>query len=107
VSWFEELYGEPVRRERFPILEIPEGGEVEVEFLEPEPRIVRTRVGPRAVITVYAERAKRSLWLSHKVLARKIAALQLDRVTLNRLKVRIRNLGKGDGYYDYDVEVVE
>jgi len=112
-SWYKEAFGEEVTRERPAFLTLRPGESVTVDFLERTCRIIRTSRGPRAVINVRLVDSKkksdvRTLVLGHKVLARKIAMLELEYDGLNGLTVRIANKGKTErGYYDYDVELLK
>jgi len=114
MSWYEEVFGEPLTRPS-EFLNIEEGQSVVVEFLE-DPRVVLVNVkiddtivkAKRAVVTVRHEGKEKALWLSRKVLARKLALLQVKLGRLKGVTVRITNKGKTEGgYYDYDVELIE
>ena len=104
MSWFKELF----KREpgevgvAYPMLVINEGETVEVEFLEPHPRIVQTKYGERAVINVMHDDEPKSLWLSRMGLANAIAVLEQQVESLQGKRARITNLGKQGRMYRYE-----
>ncbi len=104
MSWFKELF----KREpgeigaAYPMLQINEGETVEVEFLEPHPRIVQTKYGSRAVINVMHNDEPKSLWLSRLGLANAIATLEKQVESLQGKKARITNLGKQGRMFRYE-----
>jgi len=106
MSWYKQTFGEEPEKVLPPILEIPDHTEVIVTFQEDHPRMVRTRFGDRPVINVKVGDKLYTLWLTRKVLARKIATIEMEKGTLTGVTVRILNEGKKQRYYSYQVEVI-
>jgi len=112
-EWYRETYGEDVVEERPPLLILRPGQSVTVEFTEETCKVIQTKRGKRAVILVRVTSSGklndvRALLIGHKVLARKIAMLEIEHGNLHGLVVKITNMGRTErGYYDYDVELVE
>jgi hypothetical protein len=104
MSWFKEIFKRDVGAvgaNVFPTLDIKEGDEVVVEFLEDHPRVVNTKIGPRAVINVMVEDNPYSLWLSRLSLANEIAVLESQVESMKGKKAKIVNVGKMGRMYAY------
>jgi len=90
MSWFRQIFGREPGERRPEFLTIAEGQEVVVEFLEDEPRVIKTRFGQRGAITVKTEDGQeRTLLISHVDLGEKLWKLQQEHGTLAGLKVMI------------------
>ena len=109
VRWYESAFKDMRKRKKiYPEpLRFEEGKTKYVKFLEEEPRIVYFHGQKIPVIFVLHNGITYALWLSHKDLANKIAAIQEEKGTLKDVEAQITLTGKTAQGYIYKVEVLE
>ena len=109
VRWYKTAYEDMRKRKKiYPEpLKFEEGKTKYVKFLEDEPRIVYFYGQKIPVIFVLHNGITYALWLSHKDLANKVAAIQQEKGTLKDVEAKITLMGKTKIGYIYRVEVIE
>lgn len=108
-EWFKRFFGRPPRRRRnLPFLPpLRDGDEITVEFLDPEPRILKTKYGQRLAIDVVHEGEEMTMVFAHVNLAEQLALLAEEHGSLEGLKVRIKRVGRQGRVVRFEVELLE
>ena len=106
-EWFRKKHGREPGEGFGRIVILKEGEELVITFESDEVREIQTKSGKMPVVDGRDENGEKvSLCISHVALADRLAWLAKKNGGLRGLKVRIKNLGRGNRSYRYSIEVL-
>jgi len=106
-EWFRKKHGREPGEGFGRIVILKEGEELVITFESDEVREIQTKSGKMPVVDGRDEAGEKvSLCISHVALADRLAWLAKKNGGLRGLKVRIKNLGRGNRSYRYSIEVL-